>query len=311
MKKQLASARWFLTSAICLLPFAFVLSASAPDHAAVPLLVEGNRPYIDVTFHRPNGSVRTARFLIDSGGGGFLIAEPLAKDLGLKLGEVSHEEGQDFAVVTNPPAAFVGDFQLPLEPARVSAVLHVDSILPKAAPGHAEGMLPAHVLAKGVAVFDYPRATFTIAKAGALAPKGTALPMPVSKKMGFARTEIQVDGKTYGFLIDTGASFTMVSEVLLKSWGSAHANWPRHQGAFGDAATLGGTTLETMFVPAGRWGTNNLGEFGVTSQKEGTFEKYMTQMMTAPIVGSLAGNVLKHFRVEMDFAAQKLYLSKP
>jgi hypothetical protein len=178
-----------------------------------------------------------------------IIAEPLAKDLGLKLGSVSHEEGMDLAEVTNPPAAFVGDFQLPLEPSRVIAVLHADSILPKAAPGHADGMLPAHALAKGVAVFDYPSATFTIAKPGVLTPKGAMLPMPVGKRQGFARTEIQVDGKSYGFLIDTGASFTMVSEVLLKSWGSAHTNWPRHPGAFGDAATLGGKRWRRCSCP--------------------------------------------------------------
>jgi hypothetical protein len=36
----------------------------------------------------------------------------------------------------------------------------------------------------------------------------------------------------------------------------------------------------------------------------------MSQMMAAPIVGSLAGNVLKHFRVELDYANEKLYLSR-
>ena len=103
----------------------------------------------------------------------------------------------------------------------------------------------------------------------------------------------------------------MVSEVLLKSWGSDHPDWERHNGAFGEAATLGGMTLETMFVPAGRWGTRQLDRFGVTSQREGTFEKWMSSMMAAPIVGSLAGNVLKRFRVELDYPNSKLYLSGP
>jgi hypothetical protein len=120
-----------------------------------------------------------------------------------------------------------------------------------------------------------------------------------------------VDGVTYGFLLDTGASFTMVSEVLLKSWGDSHPDWARHPGAFGEAATLGGQTLETMFIPSARWGSYALGELGVTSQKEGVFENYMSSMMTSPIVGALAGNVLKRFRVELDYANQKLYLSTP
>src|SRR5262249_22788839 len=127
---------------------------------------------------------------------------------------------------------------------------------------------------------------------------------------GFPRTELVVDGATHGFLLDTGASFTMVSEELLKAWGSAHPDWPRHAGAFSEAATLGGQTLETMTVSGVRWGTIALGEIGVTSQKKGTFEQWMSKMMTAPIEGSLAGNVLKRFRVELDYPNQKLYVSQ-
>lgn len=84
--------------------------------------------------------------------------------------------------------------------------------------------------------------------------------MPVSKKSGYPRTEVEVDGRKYGFLLDTGASFTMVSEVLLKSWGKEHQDWRRQSGAVGEAATLGGQTLETMFLPGGKWGTQVLPE---------------------------------------------------
>jgi predicted aspartyl protease len=290
-------------------------STPAPEASTnavtVPLLVEGNRPFVDVSLRRPDGSMRSARFLVDSGGGGFLLTESLARDIGLQWGETHHEEGQDFASAKEPPQAFVGALQLDIEPSRVAVVIGTDSILPHAAPGHADGVFPGHVLARYHVVFDYPRGTFTIARPGTLTPQGDALPMPVSKQSGFPRTEIQVDGQTYGFLVDTGASFTMVSEVLLKSWGDAHQEWPRHAGAFGEAATLGGMTLETMFVPSVRWGSHDLREVGVTSQREGTFERWMSSMMTAPIVGSLAGNVLKRFRVELDYPNEKLYLSTP
>jgi len=202
----------------------------------------------------------------------------------------------------------VGDFPLQLNPQRVGVLLGTDSMLP-AAVGHAEGLLPGHVLARNHVVFDYPGGTFTIARPGVLTPKGDEFPMPVSKQMGYPRTELTIDGSTYGFLLDTGASFTMVSEVRLKAWGAAHADWPRWPGAHGDAALLGGTTLETMTLPEVKWGGRVIKDAGVTSQHEGTFEKVMSGMMTAPIVGSLAGNVLKNFRVELDYPNQKLYLS--
>lgn len=282
---------------------------SRPSQATVPLHIEGNRPFIDLTFRRPDGSTRTARFLLDTGGGGFLITEPLARELGLTWGATIREDGAEFGTVRTLPAVSVGDFPVDLVAGRVLALVGTDNVLPRTAPGRAEGMVPGHVLAQYHIVFDYPERTFTIARAGALTPRGTVLPMPVGKKQGFPRTEIVVDGKTYGLLLDTGASFTMVSEVLLKALGAKHPDWPRHTGAFGDAATLGGQTLETMFLPAARWGTHELGETGVVSQREGTFERYMSGMMAKPIVGSLAGNVLRQFRVELDYRNEKLYIA--
>lgn len=281
----------------------------APDRVTVPLMVEANRPYVLVTFQKPDGSTRQARFLLDTGGGGFLITKPLARELGLTMGPIGREEGEAFAPVTSTLSARIGAFRLTLNPQRILVLMGKDNVLPTTVAGRAEGMVPGHVLARYHVVFDYPSATFTLAVPGVLTPRGTRLPMPVSKPQGFPRTEWNVDGTTYGMLLDTGASFTMVSEVLLKAWGQSHPEWPRHPGAFGDAATLGGQTLETMFVPRGMWGTFPLREFGVTSQRAGTFERYMSSMMRRPIVGALAGNVLKGFRVELDYANETLYLS--
>jgi hypothetical protein len=280
-----------------------------PDQVTVPLIIEGNRPYVDVAFRRPDGSTRSARFLVDSGGGGFIITEPIARDLGLKW-ENTIREGEDtFGFPTVTPRAFVGEMPLDLDPKRVLVAVGADKMLPRAPGGRREGVFPGHLLARYHVVFDYPNGKFTLARPGALNPKGIALSMPVSKSSGFPRIEIEVDGTAHGFLLDTGASFTMVSEILLNTWGKAHPEWPRHPGAFGEAATLGGQTLETMFLPGGRWGTVSLGEFGVTSQSKGTFENYMSSMMTSPIVGSIGGNVLKRFRVELDYPNEKVYLS--
>ena len=279
------------------------------DQATVPLIVEGNRPFVELTFNKADGSTRTARFLLDTGGGGFLMTESLAHDLGMQWGATMHEEGTEFAVPTTQPLVFVKDFPLDLNPKRVLVLVGKTNMLPPAAPGSAEGMIPGHVLAQYHVVFDYPAALFTIARTGVLKPKGSAMDMPVSKPQGFPRTELKVAGTTYGFLLDTGASFTMVSELVLSSWGSAHPGWPRDSGAVGDAKTLGGMTIETMTASDAEWGSIPLKELGVVSQRAGTFEKYMSGMMTAPIGGSLAGNVLKHFRVELDYPNQKLYLT--
>jgi predicted aspartyl protease len=289
---------------------ATVVAQRASDQASVPLIVEGNRPYIEVTFRKPDGTTRKARMLLDTGGGGFILTEGLARDLGLQWGAKGREEGKELASATSVPSAWVGDFQLTLNPERVIVEFGSDNFMWPASGGHAEGLVPGHVLSQYHVVFDYPNARFTVAKPGVLTPRGESLPMPVGRPSGFGRTEIEVDGMRYGLLLDTGASFTMVSEELLKSWGSRHADWKRYPGAYGDAKTLGGQTLETMFVPRVTWAGQGLTDVGVTSQRKGVFETYMTGMMAEPIVGSLAGNVLKAYRVELDYPNQKLYLSK-
>lgn len=284
------------------------VGAQDAAQTTVPLAVEGNRPFIEVSFRKADGSVRSARFLLDTGGGGFLLSEPLARDLGLHWGTPMHEEGKEFALVTDSVTASVNDFRLHLNPQRILVMIGDSSTMPSVAP-HADGTIPGHVLAQYDVVFDYPGGTFTIARPGVLQHRGAKLPMPVAPRSGFPRTEIVVSDTTYGLLVDTGASFTMVSEAVLKAWGANHSDWPRYTGAYGEAATLGGQTLETMFLPGAQWGPLHLGKFGVVSQREGTFERYMSGMMSSPIIGSLAGNVLKSYRIELDYAHQQLYIS--
>jgi hypothetical protein len=298
----LNAARQIIASVVCAMPV-----FGQADRITVPLIVENNRPFVQVTFRKPDGSTHVARFLLDTGGGGFLLTEPLALALGLKTGEPTREEGTTFSAVISPLAPMIGNFPLELLRERTFVVAG-SNVLPPAAGAQADGMIPGHVLSKYHVIFDYPARQFTIAKAGTVAPAGDVLPMPIGRT-GFPRTEIEIDGVKHGLLLDTGASFTMVSEVFLCALGSKHPAWQRDSGAVGDAKTLGGATLETMTVASGHWGNFALSGFGITSQREGTFERYMTNMMAAPIVGSLAGNVLKQFRVELDYANQKLYLS--
>jgi hypothetical protein len=222
---------------------------AATDRATVPLEVDKNRPYVQLTLQKVDGSTRTARFLVDSGGGGFLLSDPLAQELGLVIGETSEEDGHKLGVVAKPPVASLGGLRLDLDGVPVLVMIGNDSILPKI--GRIDGLFPGRLLRHYHVVFDYPGHAFTLAKPGALAPRGDKFPMPVAKETGFPRTELVVDGATHGFLLDTG----------------------------------------------------------VTSQREGVFEKWMSAMMPAPIVGSLAGNVLAHYRIELDYANETLYVS--
>src|SRR5205807_2651503 len=57
-------------------------------------------------------------------------------------------------------------------------------------------------------------------------------------------------------------------------------------------------------------GSISLKDVAAVSRPEGTFEKSMRPVMTAPIIGALAGNVLRDFRVEIDYQNGFTYLER-
>jgi hypothetical protein len=63
-------------------------------------------------------------------------------------------------------------------------------------------------------------------------------------------------------------------------------------------------------VGALQWGASTLTHVLVVTRPLGTYEKNMSDMLGAPIVGSLGGNVFRSFRIEIDYPAGKLYLAQ-
>lgn len=300
-----------MQSIVSLLGFVCTLAAAAdePTSATVPLHIAHDRPFVDLEFTLADGSPRMARFWVDTGGGGFLLSERLAKDLGLELGAPIQAEGSEFAPVA-PPKVRVGGMHLDLTGARCAAMIGTSSAFSGV---DCEGLFPAHVLRRYHVVFDYPERSFSLAKPGAATPRGEALEAPVHEGSGFPRVELEIAGKKHGFLLDTGASFTMVSEAQIDAWSSEHPDWPTMKGAVGRANMIGGPmevrgTL--MRLPGAKLGGFTLAGPAVISRPAGTFEQYMSSMMAAPIIGALGGNVLREFRVEIDYAAGKVYLTR-
>jgi predicted aspartyl protease len=275
----------------------------------VPLIVEFNRPFVDLEFTRPDGSLRKARFWVDTGGGGFILCEPLANDLKLTLGAVMSEGGQRYAGI-KPPEARLGGMPLNLKEARASVAVGKKTISEGV---NAEGLFPGHILARYHVIFDYPGRKFTLAPPNSLKPRGLRIDSPVNQRSGFPRIEAQVGGQTYGFLLDTGASFTMISQELLEQWASKNAGWSKTTGAYG-AANMGLGPVEAkalmLRMPEMRLANFPLQRVAAVSRPKGTFENYMSQMMAAPIKGAIGGNVLSAFRIEIDYANGATYWEK-
>jgi hypothetical protein len=280
--------------------------AMSPAAVTVPMATAGDRPVVRLRVAGAAGRTVEADFLVDSGGGHFLLTEALASTLGLVLGEIYEEDGARFSSA-RPVSAALGGLVLELDPDRTSVLIGSSNILPQASGTHADGMLPGHVLSRYRAVFDYPAARFTLGQGPSVAADGVSLEMPVHPRSGFPWTEIEVDGERFGMLLDTGASFTMVSHTLLTRWAARHPQWTRFEGANGAAATLGGRGLNTLYLPRMQWGPLALDDVGVVSQPAGTFEKWITSMTARPVVGALAGNILTRFRLGLHYDRQVLH----
>jgi len=280
-----------------------------PSSTTVALHVEFNRPFIDLQFTRSDGSPRTARFWVDTGGGGFLFCETLARDIGLKIGEELRAEGERLAP-TKPPVTMLGRMAIDVEGARAFVMLGKKTINPGV---DAEGLFPAHLLRRYHVIFDYPGRKFTLAKPGTVKPSGVRLETPIDQHSGFPRVELQIEGQTYGLLLDTGASFTMISREQLEAWLKVKPELPNAIGALG-AGDMGLGKMEADALMLGLapidLGPFKLNGVAAVSRPKGTFEQYMSRMMAKPIIGALGGNVLRAFRIEIDYANNATYFEK-
>jgi len=88
----------------------------------------------------------------------------------------------------------------------------------------------------------------------------------------------------------------MISRTALDGWAKANPGWPSAIGAVGFANMFGGKNEnEALMLRIAEIGLGpvSLKDVAAVSRPEGTFEKYMSPMMAAPIIGALAGNVLR------------------
>jgi hypothetical protein len=122
--------------------------------------------------------------------------------------------------------------------------------------------------------------------------------------MKFPRIEVDLDGDIHGMLLDTGTSMTILSEALRDD------RWEGTSGSIGDAAYFGGSVIETVTIPKLSWGPHRFDEVTCVTQRRGAFEDWMSSMTDGPIVGALGGNVLRHFKITIDYRNERLFVQR-
>jgi hypothetical protein len=271
------------------------------------MMVESNAPVVMLILKRPDGTMRSARFVFDSGGGAIILDESLASDLGLKpTGEAIAEDGVRFAP-TNPPVAQVGSTEVSLTTSKAFIHQGTGSFDTRE---RTEGLLPGKVLEPYQVVLDYSGRRFTIAPAGCVEHRGVKVPSPFLPASGHPRIVASVEGEPYGFLLDTGSRVSLARRDLLERLSAAHPNWSHSTGASGVADMPGGNGEEFLLrVPEVTWGAFHVRNVLFASRPNETYSASSFET-PASIVGALGGNVLKNFRVEIDYPNGTTYLEQ-
>jgi hypothetical protein len=280
---------------------------TAADDAAtgtVLFTLDHNRMIAEVEFVRPDGSIRRASAWVDTGNQYLIVSEPLAQELGL---EATGLEPGGHSVESASPAP----------PVRLGGLsLAVDGVRTRVHPGDrvrpgvpAEANLPASLLKHEHVIFDYLTQRLTVARPGTLEPEGVAIPCRVNPDTGLFMIAATIDGDTVPMGVDTGSAGTWISTDLTSEWGARHPDWPHATGAAGSTNFFGSQLEPTgilMRLPELRLGTLDVGDVATLGLAQSLFDWY-SEKSAGAVSGWIGANVLRHFRLEVDFPGGMTY----
>jgi len=280
-----------------------IAGETGPRSATVPMALDHKRMTVEVEVHKSDGTWKKVSAWVDTGSTAVIMAEALARDLGIDLSGMPPGGEHSFATTTPVPSLSLGGIPLDTEAMKLS--VHPGRF---ARPGvQAECVLPPRCLRRLHVVFDYPARKMTVAGLRALTPRGAAVPCRVNPDTGLFMIEATIDGEKVALGVDTGSAGTWVSDKLTAAWLARHPEWPHAVGAAG-STNFFGFPFETkgvlLCLPAFAVGSVQVErETAVLGLDQGLFDWY-SQKSAAPVAGFLGAEALARFRLEVDFPGQ-------
>ena len=274
--------------------------APEPRSVTLPFALDHNRMTVEVELLRPDETVRKARAWVDTGSEVLVLAEPLASDLGIDTSAVPPGDSQH-SVESPSPAPRVRLGGLTLDTTGIPLRIHPGATVQAAVA--AEVHLPASALRRSHVVLDYPGGHLTVARPGSLTPRGVPVSCRVNSETGLFLVDATLDGETVALGVDTGSAGTWVSDRLTSAWQSRHPEWPVSIGAVGSTNFWGfgfeaaGTLMRLPEIGLGPLRTHKVALLGLDQR---LFDWYSSKSAGA-VAGFIGGNVLKRFRLEVDW----------
>jgi hypothetical protein len=283
-------------------------AADAPERRALPAHIEAGLLFVDPV--APGG--QRVRFLVDSGGGYFLLAER-AVAVGLTQGPAKSDR-----------------IPFPQWKADASIPAPASGLLPVWRPGDnnpvppMDGILGADWLSGREWEIDYPQGHFSQLTGWqpSAQEKASAIPLHFQKEKdgelttGFPRLQVVIDGEELSLLFDTGAQVQLspaatqaladggpalratsfIAASIFDRWRKAHPQWRVVEKA---DANMNGEPM--ILVDSVGVGSCTVGPVWFTRRPDRNFTEHMSQWMDAKIMGALGGSALSAFRVSLSY----------
>jgi hypothetical protein len=281
----------------------------------VPFTLDSQRILLEVALETLDGGARNALVWFNMG----MAAPVLSKDLYRKLA-IDRRRTLRIAI---------GDRTIEADSSEIvdgDGGLGVPDFPHLFAPRPVEAMLPASLLQHFVVTLDYGRRTFALAEPDAQKPDGVAVPCLINPKTGVVALEAEIGGASYPLAIDAGSGYSWMRGDVARRWLSERPDWRRAEGAFGQANAnmvdyafeKDGVVLRIPQVTIGALSLDNVGALGTAPLLGGFGEGLFGDLFwdnwrkaaPAPVIGWLGGNVLKDYKLTIDYPNRMTYWRK-
>jgi predicted aspartyl protease/Flp pilus assembly protein TadD len=270
------------------------------SQTSVQFELPNNRPILNV---RVNGRKEPLRFVLDTGSGISVISDETAKQLGIKAvarGGMARAVGGKFEIVYGFLQSMeIGESRIENVPVYIRHFYN-DEI-------PVDGYIGLAVIAKYITTVDYGTHTFSLKRQrssdDALAQSGIEIPIRTTSS-GFLSGEVQVEGvgKPFNFIIDTGASISVVSEKMMELDEMNGFKHPARMRVYGAAGIAEG--VQTLVLPRVILGPHAREKVDVAVLDLEPVNE-TTGFIQSGIIG---GNFLRYFRVTFDFKKSVIWL---
>ncbi|MCA1591327.1 MAG: aspartyl protease family protein [Acidobacteria bacterium] len=258
-----------------------------------------NRPIVTV---RINNSKEPLRFVVDTGAGMTVISTNAAERLGLSpvarggMARAIGGGGRFEIVYGFIQSLHIGDAHVERVPVYIRPFFNAQEPV--------DGYVGLSILSKFLSSVDYGACTLQLLRDDAIPaynpvapPPGIEIPIRVTSS-GFWSGEIKIEGieKPVNFIIDTGASISVISEALAAREDMGRFAQKSRIQIYGAAGLT--ENVQTLMLPAMFLGSHTRKNVPAAVLDLGSINETAGFEQT----GIVGGNVLRNFRVTFDFA---------